>query len=138
MRSQYAHACLLTIEGFPVSMIAPDCKIFVDADVSASELIGLVAQFMFADAAPPCEADIIQNDDYDSNRRKQFPGGFVYFRYVIDVYCDDAPLPDRVDLIARVLEQLWDWGYAAVAACAYEDQLPQGGGYKSVYVPWPV
>jgi hypothetical protein len=120
-------------------MKAPDCIIFMDADVSANELIGMIARMMFLDAEtiPPCEADLINNEDYDSVRRSQFPDGFIYFRYRIEVFCEGAALTERIALVGRVLEQLWEWGFPAVAACDYEKELPHGGGYKSDTIPWP-
>lgn len=122
---------------------APDCTIFVDADISETELVGLVAEWLFADDSPVigCEANVLRNADYDSNRRQQFPDGFVYFRYLIDLYMDETihktTGPDKAEVVTRLLEGLWDWGYPAVAACNYEDQLPHHGGYRSRAVPWP-
>lgn len=118
---------------------APDCRIFVDAEIAESELMGLVAQLLFSangDRAG-CEADIIRNEDYDPNRRRQFPGGFIYFRYYIDLYVDASASVDRAEAVTDVLEGLWDWGIPAVAACDYEDLLPHNGGYRSRAVPWP-
>jgi hypothetical protein len=116
----------------------PDCQVFVDADTSERELIGLVAQFLFADGdSPGCEAKVARNDDYDSTRRKQFPGGFIYFRFTIDLYVDEDAQPRKIGLVANLLEGLWSWGFAAVAACDFEDRLPNNGGYKSTTVPWP-
>ncbi len=116
----------------------PDCQIYVDAGISESELAGLIAQFLLPDvgSAPGYEAEIIPNEDYDSNRRKQFPGGFIYFRYVIDLYLETPAFNERAALVARLLEGLWAYGFPAVAACAFEDHLPHGGGYKSRDVPW--
>jgi hypothetical protein len=119
-------------------MRAPDCKIFVDADLSQTEIIGLVGEVLLAESESVCEADIAENEDYDPQRRRLFPHGFIYFRYTIDLYCDQSPLKSRIGLTSRLLEQLWAWGFPAVAACSYEDHLPHGGGYKSSRVPWVV
>jgi hypothetical protein len=121
-----------------MSLIAPSCRIFVDSDLAEVELVGLVGQHLFAGkGAPAIEADIVRNEDYDSNRRRLFPGGFIYFRYYIDVYADVASEPDQAAAVARVLEGLWEYGVPAVAACNYEETLPHGGGYRSRAVPWP-
>lgn len=116
---------------------APDCKVFIDADLSDTELISLTAPLLFEpDDDVLLEVEVLKNEDYDSNRRRQFPGGFVYFRYTLDLYMTDAPVTRKAAVTARLLENLWSWGYPAVAACAYEDRLPERGGYKSRAIPW--
>jgi hypothetical protein len=117
---------------------APDCKVFIDADVSETELISLTAPVLFmAEDKVTLNVDVLKNEDYDSNRRRQFPDGFVYFRYTLDLYMNDAPVKTKAAIVTRLLKQLWDWDYPAVAASAFEDRLPKRGGYKSRAVPWP-
>lgn len=120
-------------------LIVPDCLIYFDADVSETEAIGLVAELVYGDdnRATGCETSVVRNEDYDSNRRRQFPGGFVYFRYYADLYMSEMELVEQAHLVAQVLEALWDMGTPAVAASPFEDRLPQRGGYKSTRVPWP-
>ena len=117
---------------------APDCKVYVDADLSDRELIGLTAPLLFApDDEVTLEVEVLKNEEYDSNRRRQFPDGFVYFRYTLDLYMSGATTTRKAAIVARLIRRLWEWGYPAVAACAYEDRLPQRGGYRSHAVPWP-
>ncbi len=120
---------------------APDCKIFINAEVSQTELIGLTAPALFAPQDKlALQVEVVKNEDYDSNRCRQFPDGFVYFRYLLDIYIGDGdavPVARKAAVISRLITQLWDWGYPAVAACAYEDRLPERGGYKSRAIPWP-
>jgi len=120
-------------------LVVPDCRVYVDAEISESELIGLIAQLLYSDGASGigCEADAVRNEDYDSNRRRQFPGGFIYFRYYVDLYMSELPTETQAQLVTAMLEALWDWGCPAVAACSYEDWLPEHGGYRSTAVPWP-
>lgn len=115
---------------------APDCKLFVDAEISASELISLLTRVL---AALPvhCEMEVLRNEDYDSKRRLLFPDGFIYFRYVIDLYMPDESEHSRAELVSALLEYLWESGFAAVAACSFEALLPEHGGYKSSRIPWP-
>ena len=116
---------------------APDCKVYVDADVSQTDLISLTAPLLFDSTDKvTLDVDVLLNEDYDSNRRRQFPGGFIYFRYALDLYMPDAPVTRKAKIVTRLLEGLWDWGYPAVAACAFEDRLPERGGYKSRRIPW--
>jgi len=117
---------------------APDCKVFIDADMSDTELIGLTAPVLFvADDNVSLEVEVLKNEDYDSNRRRQFPDGFIYFRYTLDLYMNAASVKQKAAITTRLIERLWDWGYPAVAACAYEDRLPERGGYRSHAIPWP-
>lgn len=116
---------------------APDCKVFVDAEVSDRELFSMIAQSMFIPDDPtPLEVEVIKNEEYDSNRRRLFPDGFVHFRYILDVYMNRAPRDAKVAAVSRLLDFLWSWGYPAVAAAPFEDRLPERGGYKSRRVPW--
>lgn len=117
---------------------SPDCKVFVDADVSDTELIGMTTPVLFApDDDLLLEVDVLNNEDYDSNRRRLFPDGFIYFRYTLDLYMDGAPVKRQAAIVTRLLQTLWDSGFPAVAACAFEKQLPERGGYKSRRVPFP-
>jgi hypothetical protein len=120
---------------------APDCKIFLDAEMSEREVISVVMQGLF----PPgisdsgrCEVEILKNEDYDSSRRRAFPDGFVYFRYYLDLYMAEVATEEKAALVTRLLAYLWDdWGVPAVAACAFEQLLPEHGGYRSPHIPWP-
>ncbi|NDJ60437.1 MAG: hypothetical protein GYB67_04885 [Chloroflexi bacterium] len=117
----------------------PDCQIYADADIAEQEVFGLLAETLFSAAAvdAPGEAALADNPDYDSNRRKRFPDGFIYFRYRIDIYSDDQPVAVKAGYVGRLLESFWEQGFPAVAVCAYEDRLPERGGYQSQTIPWP-
>ena len=75
--------------------------------------------------------DVQRSHDRDAARATEFPDGFLYFRHRIEVEAEHRPL------VARLLRLLWDNGIPAVAACDYEDELPERGGYKSRAIPWP-
>ncbi len=117
---------------------APDCKIFINAEVSDTELISLTAPALFDPQDDlSLRVEVVKNEDYDSNRCRQFPDGFVYFRYLLDLYVSEAVVEQQAEVVSRLITQLWDWGFPAVAACAFEDRLPERGGYKSRTIPWP-
>lgn len=114
-------------------------KIFVNADVSASELVDCLAACLGPDVSVTRSGidgkhfslDVRRNEDFDVVRQLE-PDGFVFFRYFIDV--DALPGQDhaaQVALVARLLECIWSRGYAAVAACDFEDELPHHGGYQN-------
>ena len=77
------------------------------------------------------------NDEADPLRAQDFPDGFLFFHYALEVYpAPGVPREERVKLTAKLLQALWSRGFAAIAACDYEDELPSGGGYKSRPYPW--
>lgn len=117
-------------------MQAPECKLFVEAQVSASDLISLIANVL-TDSATHCEIEVLKNQEYDSKRIQLFPDGFLYFRFIIDLYMPDEAPTAQAKLVSRLLEYLWESGFPAVAACTFEDRLPHHGGYKSRRIPWP-
>ncbi|HEY7341698.1 MAG TPA: hypothetical protein VH591_12505 [Ktedonobacterales bacterium] len=74
--------------------------------------------------------DIRRNDEFDAIRRNE-PDGFLYYRNYLDV--DAVPGQQRVAevaLVSQILERLWARGYAAVAACNFEDKLPHRGSFN--------
>lgn len=117
---------------------APDCKVYIDADISSTELISLIEPILFDEGEKvSLEVDVVENEDYDSKRRRLFPDGFIYFRYTLDLYMPDVPPTRKAEVVTRLLKFLWDYGYPAVAASPFEDRLPKRGGYRSRSVPWP-
>jgi hypothetical protein len=68
-------------------------------------------------------------DERDPVRAREWPDGFLYFPHHVEAG------PKRA--VERLLPLLWDRGIPAVAACDYEHELPENGGYKSRSIPWP-
>jgi hypothetical protein len=84
------------------------------------------------------EIDVRLNEESDSRRVVEFPDGFLFFRYALEVYPSPAVAhEERVAFTANMLRALWSSGSAAVAVSDYEPELPHRGGYKSPSVPWP-
>lgn len=120
-----------------------ECKIYVDANCAKGELATRIAELFSAHAEGTTiemqcgEVDVQRNDEFDETARLEFPDGFLSFGLLVELYTDDPATPRCADAAARILEYLWAQDFPAVAACDYEDQLPNGGGYKSTAVPWP-
>jgi hypothetical protein len=121
-----------------------DCKIYVDTPVTADQLTRQIADVLSAkhDVNTVYTADqtldIVENDDFDATKRTDFPDGFLYFPYYVEIYARrDVPHQKQVDLVSALLTYFWAHGMAAVAACDYETELPNDGGYKSRMTPWP-
>jgi hypothetical protein len=120
-----------------------ECKIYVDAEGTKEELAKRLAPLLSAAVqgttlSVPCgEIDVQRNDEFDETQRLEFPDGFLNFRFLVEVYTDDAGTPHCSHVVIQMLEYFWAQGFPAVAACDYEDDLPNGGGYKSQSIPWP-
>jgi hypothetical protein len=120
-----------------------ECKIYVDANCAKGELATRIAELFSAHAEGTTiemqcgEVDVQRNDEFDETARLEFPDGFLSFGLLVELYTDDPATPRCAGAAARILEYLWAQDFPAVAACDYEDQLPNGGGYKSTAVPWP-
>jgi hypothetical protein len=125
-----------------------DCKTFVETDLTQDELATLLSAALPAtiEKGPGVRTlhtrfgviEIRNNEDADQVRSREFPDGFLYFRFTLEVY----PMPsvrheDRVVCVRDILTQMWSHGFAAVAACDYENELPNGGGHGNRSVPWP-
>lgn len=120
------------------------CKIYVDSDLSCTQLATLVAQLIDGSVqratvhSSGYEIDILTNNEADVRRRKEFPDGFLYFARLLEFYTDASePVAQQAAIVTRILEALWSFHLPAVAACDYEDLLPHRGGYRSRDVPWP-
>lgn len=84
------------------------------------------------------ELSIYNNDDFDTKRQTDFPDGFLYFKFIIEVgFNSICQINDATPLISKILKCLWKLKMPAVASCDYENLLPENGGYKSTVVPWP-
>lgn len=122
------------------------CKIYVATDAPRAELAAALATALSDAVAgpgretihtPDAALDIVANDEFDERRRRDFPDGFLHFRYAVEVYPRaDASHEAVRQFVARLLEYVWARGIPAVAACDYEDELPFGGGYRSPAVSW--
>ncbi len=81
---------------------------------------------------------IDDNEAYDLNKQHQFPDGFIYFEFIIELdFYDSCQLSERISTTNKLLDFLWKAGHPAVAVCDYEDDLMLKGGYKDASIPWP-
>jgi hypothetical protein len=79
-----------------------------------------------------------KNEQFDQEKIKRFPDGFLYFCYILEVDKIDVG-DDRIYMkqLSQVLEFLWSIDTPAVAACDFEEQLTKNGGYRNELLPWP-
>lgn len=121
-----------------------NCSIYVSGLVSEENLKSGFSSFLNAEVNEISCVDkgdyklyIEENGDFDEYRQRDFPDGFLYFRYLIYLeFKNETVEALYVDETTRILNWLWSQNLAAVAACDYEALLPENGGYKSQNVPW--
>ena len=113
------------------------CKIYLNCDVSRDELIQSIATIVNGKInvssilTPDCEIDVRKNEDFDENQCYEYPDGFLYYPYYLDI----EPTEEIASIfykqtITRLLEAFWAEKSQAVAACDFEEELPRKGGYK--------
>jgi len=84
------------------------------------------------------EINVINNSDYNNSLQCQYPDGFLYFKFKLEIdFKEAAPKDYHVRLISEILEWLWNKMVPAVAACDYESRLSMSGGYNNSSIPWP-
>jgi hypothetical protein len=118
--------------------------VYVQSRLGKSELLGLISEKLGGqidfDSMTTFQMDIYldENEQYDQEKIKRFPDGFLYFRYLLDVDQSDVG-EDRIymEQLSQLLEFLWSIDTPAVAACDFEQQLPKNGGYRNELLPWP-
>jgi hypothetical protein len=117
------------------------CSIYFEANEPSPEIAGWLAERLHGSVetrstavevhTPHAELEIRRNPQVSSGRTGETPNGFLYFARLLEVYFDpQCSLEDRVALVSTVLNTLWSRGLPAVAACDFEDRLPERGGYR--------
>lgn len=83
------------------------------------------------------ELDIMKNVEYDNEKSKEFPDGFLYFKYTVEYYKNENTV-DEYDIqnSESILKILWENDIPAIIICNFEDKLSEKGGYKSKNIPW--
>jgi len=125
-----------------------DCKVYVESGTTIDELSAIVGQALSAPVeltgcartirVSSGEIEARDNVDLQTAKVGYFPDGFLFFRFVLEYYPRaGTERPERIALIAGLLQHIWKHGWAAVAACDYEAELPHGGGYREPSLPWP-
>jgi hypothetical protein len=111
-----------------------DCLIYLTSELELN-LIELDSKFKNDDI----ELIILKNSDYDSSRQSEYPDGFLYFRYILEInnLNEDIEMLKIVSIVNNILDFLWENNISAIASCDYENLLKNNGGYKNISIPWP-
>ena len=121
-----------------------DCTLYVASNTNLEELRGEFVDFLKFPltsisfiSMPNYEISVRRNDEYDQFSQKEFPDGFLYFKFIVDFgFNEGSSLEFCVQEVGKIVMWLWGKGTPAVASCDYEDLLPNKGGYNNTNVPW--
>ncbi|MEB3801645.1 hypothetical protein INQ45_11685 [Flavobacterium columnare] len=113
-----------------------DCLIYLTSELELN-LIELELDSKFKN--DDIELILLKNSDYDSSRQSEYPDGFLYFRYILEVNIlnEDIEMLKIVSIVNNILDFLWENNISAIASCDYENLLKNNGGYKNISIPWP-
>lgn len=110
------------------------CKIFIDADMQyefLQEVINELISARFNIKNEIFDLSLVKNDDFDALKRLDFPDGFLYSLFYLEVEPNGNIDSQRyIRSVSLLLESLWTKGFNAVAACDFEELLPRKGGYN--------
>ena len=103
-----------------------ECFLYVDADDVAQVSAALADHFGPAErfdrfVAGDIEVDVVKNGLRLPNRRDTF----VDWTTKVEVYAGSAPDAEVVRFVADLMTYLRSGGHRVVAACDFEDELPQ-------------
>lgn len=110
-----------------VSKILTDIASIIDCDLVDDHYL----------EKPGFSISIEKNNDHDLNLAKEFPDGFLYFPFSLEVEIDKwVNLDLEISCLNDMLVYLWQNNYPAVISSTLEDRLMERGGYKSKNTPW--
>ena len=112
------------------------CKIFIDTDEAKEVILKKLSLIVSGKielrtvTSKWCEMDLVKNDDFDEIKRLEFPDGFLFYKYYLDIDPKEGISREEYILnIGNLLEKLWKKSWKAVAASDFESELPKKGGY---------
>lgn len=112
-------------------------KIYLYSTVPKNQVSDMVVQL--TGDLKSLDWSVIKNDDFDQEKSIQFPDGFLFFPYMIELDSVESFGEEiYIESIAILLSRLWGKGMPAVISADFEDKLPEKGGYKSRNIPFPI
>src|SRR5574344_1457528 len=101
-----------------------NCKIYIDTELSRENLAEIISNHLgsnynkFFSLETECfNIDIINNKEYQKEKSTEFPDGFLYYRYFIEI----EPQKNIEELVyikkvGEFLNFLWKHGFKVVAS----------------------
>ena len=115
------------------------CKIFINSLITMEQLSNQISELLnFKLVRNSIESDFFsidffKNKEFDEEKAKEFPDGFLYFPYFLDVdIVDESREAEYKEIIKKIMFYLWSEECQLVVSSDFEDELPHKGGYKSL------
>lgn len=112
-------------------------KIFLDTDNEKTSVVETVSKIVKGSVTgstivtEQAEIFIFNNGDFSEEKRNQGSDEFLYYRYYLDIEpIEDVEEKAYIGEISKLLTELWNSGFKAIASCDFEDELPRKGGYN--------
>jgi len=112
-------------------------KIFLDTDKEKTSVVETVSKIVEGSVTgstivtEQAEIYIFNNGDFSEEKRNQESDEFLYYKYYLDIEpMEDVKEKVYIGEISKLLTELWDSGFKAIASCDFEDELPRKGGYN--------
>jgi len=119
------------------------CSLYVDANIEESVLAREIGEFFGVESegdyvtTPQGNIAVVKNDEFDAKQRKDEKNGFLFYRMLLEIEPKvEMGKINAVTLVSRLLNHLWERNFPAVAACHYEDELPNKGKLISENHSW--
>ncbi|MGK0552605.1 hypothetical protein ACSFB8_11065 [Enterococcus faecalis] len=114
------------------------CKMFINSSMSIEELTKKISEFLELknDRFLSIESefftiDISKNKEFDEEKSKEFPDGFLYFPYFLDIDSTKNTEKKRyIKMVGDLMLYLWDKKCQIVVSSDFEEDLPNKGGYN--------
>ncbi|ECJ9747329.1 hypothetical protein FQR52_12370 [Listeria monocytogenes] len=114
------------------------CKMFINSLMSREELSKEIGDF--SEIIPNkflsvendyFTIDIQKNKEFDERKAKDFPDGFLYFPYFLDIDSTESTKREEyIKTVANLMLYLWDRKCQLVVSSDFEEDLPHKGGYN--------
>ena len=108
-------------------------KIFLDTDHEKTSVVETISKIVEGSVTgstivtEQAEIFVFNNGDFSEEKRND---EFLYYRYYLDIEpIKDAEEKVYIGEISKLLTELGDYGFKAIASCDFEDELPKKGGY---------